>query len=112
MLLAFLMPYKLHDLEIVKPSFGLFVLTNEAGLTYCMITPVILGVMILFSKSIYKPTFYIVSFIGFMFGTINMLTWFVLDSQNWWMGVLHLPLAILSTYALLLCRKNKINAAI
>lgn len=108
MLLAFLMPYTLDEQEIIRPSFGLFVLTNEAGVTYCMITPVALGVMILFSKKIYKPTFYIVSFIGLIFAIMNMLTWFILQSQNWWMGVLHLPLLMLSTYGLILCRENDI----
>jgi len=107
MLLAFLMPYAVNEQDIIKPAFGLLALINEAGVTYCMITPVIIGVMILFSKGVYKPTLSIVSFIGLVFGIMNMLTWFVFRNQNWWMGILHLPLVILSFYALFLCRHKK-----
>lgn len=56
-----------------------------------------------------KPTFYMVSFIGLIFGIMNMLTWFVLQNQNWWMGVLHLPLLILSAYGLILCREKDVQ---
>lgn len=104
MLLAWLMPYAINEQGIVKPDFSLFVFLNEAGVTYCMITPVIIGAMILFSKGVYKPIFSIISFVGFIFGVMNMLTWFVFNSPNWWMGILHLPLLILSFYALLLCK--------
>lgn len=106
MLLAFLMPYGENEQDVIQPAFGLSVLTNEAGVTYCMITPIIIGVMILFSKDVYPPTLSIISFIGFIFGMMNILTWFVFQNQNWWMGILHLPLVILSFYALLLSRRR------
>lgn len=51
-------------------------------------------------------TLSIISFIGFIFGMMNILTWFVFQNQNWWMGILHLPLVILSFYALLLSRRR------
>ena len=72
-----------------------------------MITPVIIGICILFNKKIYKPTLYIISFVGFIFGLLNMMTWFGFNIQNWCMGVLHLPLLILSIYGLIIS-KNKI----
>jgi hypothetical protein len=109
MLFSVLFPYTVNEQNIIKPAFGLFLLTNEAGVTYCMITPVILGMMILFSKGIYKPIFSIISFVGLYFGVMNMLTWFILQNQNWWMGVLHLPLFILSIYSLILCKYEKIK---
>ena len=107
MLLAFLMPYTIDKQNVLKPAFGMLAVTNEAGVTYCMITPIIIGVMILFSKGVYKPIFSIVAFVGLIFGVMNTLTFFVLQSQSWWMGVLHLPLLIFSLYALILCRLEK-----
>lgn len=107
MLLAFLMPYSMNAQGVIEPGFGWTVFMNESGVTYCMITPVMVGVMILFLKDTYQPTLFIVSFIGFVFGLMNMLTWFVFQAESWWMGVLHLPLMILSSYALYLNRLFK-----
>lgn len=111
MLLAFLMPYSVNKSNIVYPSFTLSVLLNESGVTYCMITPVIIGVFLLFPKGVHNPTLSIISYVGFVFGILNMMTWFVMKIENWWMGVLHLPLVILSFYGLLVSRKgNKASA--
>lgn len=41
-----------------------------------MITPVILGIIILFSKNINKAALNIISFVGLSFGIFNMMTWF------------------------------------
>ena len=106
-LLAFLMPYSVNNAGIVYPSFTLNVLFDESGVTYCMITPVIIGILLLFSKGVYKPTLSIISYVGFIFGLLNMMTWFGMQADNWWMGVLHLPLVILSFYGLLVAQKEK-----
>lgn len=74
MTLAFLMPYNIKNNTIVPSISTIF--TNEAGVTYCMITPVILGILILFSKNINKATLNIISFVGLSFGIFNMMTWF------------------------------------
>ena len=92
---------------IVKPAFTFGIFLNEAGVTYCMITPVVLGIMIIFSKGIYKPLLSFISYVGFVFGLLNMMTWFAMQNQNWWMGVIHLPLLILSFYGLVISRKEK-----
>ena len=107
MFLAFLMPYSVNDEGIVYPSLTLNVLFNESGVTYCMITPVIIGMLLLFSKGVHKPTLSVISYVGFIFGLLNMMTWFFLQADNWWMGVLHLPLVILSFYGLLIAYKEK-----
>ncbi len=100
MALAFFMPYSINANNIIAPSFTPSIFYNEAGVTYCMITPVVIGIMIMFSKGIYKPLLSVISYVGFLFGLLNMITWFVMQSQNLWMGVLHLPLLILSLYGL------------
>jgi hypothetical protein len=107
MLLSFLMPYAVNSKNVVYPALSLNIFLNEAGVTYCMITPVIIGMLLLFSKGVYKPTLSIVSYVGFIFGLLNMMTWFIMQPENWWMGVLHLPLLILSFAGLLVTRKEK-----
>jgi hypothetical protein len=104
---AFLMPYQLDRLETVRPYLGFGVLTNEAGLTYCMITPVIIGALVLFARQVSSATLSLVSFVGLYFGIVNLLTWWVLNPQDWWMGVLHLPLVILASYGLVVAHTEQ-----
>jgi len=111
MLLAFLAPYAVSSDGHVYPSFSLTMLTNESGVTYCMVTPVIIGILLLFSGGVHKPTLSIVSYVGLIFGMLNMITWFTLQNKDWWMGVLHLPLFILSFYGLLISRKERYMAS-
>lgn len=100
MLLAFLMPYTIDSSGYINPSFSLSVLYNESALTYCMITPVIIGMLLLFSDGVDKSTLSTISYVGILFGIMNMLTWFVFNLDRWWMGVLHLPLVIISLVGL------------
>lgn len=106
MLLAFLMPYAISTQNTVLPAFSQAVLYNEAGVTYCMITPVVLGILILYSKGIDTSFLSIASYVGFVFGLSNMTIWFGIQSENWWMGVLHLPLLIISFTGLLVAHKE------
>ncbi len=100
MALAFLMPYAINEAGHIQPSFTTQILGNEAGVTYCMITPVILGVLLIFSKEVHRPTLSIIAFVGLLFGLLNMSIWFGFQPENWWMGVLHLPLLVLSIFGL------------
>ncbi len=61
---------------------------------YCMITPVVLGVLLLFPSGVDRRTLAVASFVGLLFGLINMAVWFVSNPQDWWMGVLHIPLVV------------------
>lgn len=74
-------------------------LTNEAGLTFCMMTPVVLAVLTLFHPTINPAVLRVSSFAGVLLGTANMIVWFAVESWGWWMGVLHIPLVVLSIYA-------------
>ena len=106
MLLAFFMPYSVDAAGTISPSF---IPSNEAGVTYCMITPVIIGLMLLYSKGVDKATLSVTSYVGFLFGIMNMVTWFGMNIDNWWMGVLHLPLLIIAFYGLIIAYKEKIH---
>jgi len=77
-------------------------LTNESGLTYCMMTPVILAVMTLYHPTVNPAVLRVTSFVGMLFGAVNMLVWFVVMPSAWWMGVLHIPLLMISIYAFVL----------
>ena len=108
MLLAFLMPYSISNTNAAIPAFPVNMLYNEAGVTYCMITPVVIGTMLLFSKGVYKPTLSIVSYVGLLFGLLNAMTWFAMQSESWWMGILHLPLLIISIYGLVVAHRERV----
>ncbi len=95
MLFAFLFPYTIRG-EIIIPSFS-NILTNEACLTYCMLTSILLGLMLLFPDGVSGSTLSLLSFVGLWYGALNLITFFVLDPVNWWMGVLHIPLVIISS---------------
>lgn len=105
-LLPFLAPVNSTSLS---PDFNLSgMLANSSGLTYCFMTPVILAVLSLFHPTVNPAGLRISSFVGILFGAINMLTWFVFQPQGWWMGVLHIPLVVLSLYTFTLSqRMNK-----
>jgi hypothetical protein len=103
------MPYTVNQEGYVQFAVNTRILYNESGVTYCMITPLILGVLLLFSKGVYKPTFSVIAYTGLIFGILNMITWFGLMSENWWMGVLHLPLLILSFFGLVSTSKPAIS---
>lgn len=107
MLIAFLMPYTIDLQGIIRPPLSLSVLWNEAGLTYCMITPIIIGMLLLYPDGVYKPLLSVISYVGLLFGIMNMITWFILRRPDFWMGVLHLPLLILSGYGLIIAHIHK-----
>lgn len=99
-ILSFLGPV---DASTMSPDFSpVRLLTNEAGLTFCMMTPVVLAVLTLFYPTVNPVVLRVSSFAGVLLGAVNMIVWFVLESWGWWMGVLHIPLVVISIYAFVL----------
>jgi hypothetical protein len=91
------------DASTMSPDFSpVRLLTNEAGLTFCMMTPVVLAVLTLYCPTVNSTVLRISSFAGILLGAVNMIVWFVLESWGWWMGVLHIPLVVISVYAFVL----------
>lgn len=97
MLWAWLYPFALSE-GIVLPGGWTGVLANGAGLTYCMITPVIAGTMALRSAAYGRTTRAIVGWLGTIYGLLNMMTWFVTNPASWWMGILHVPLLVVAAF--------------
>ena len=102
--LAFWFPM---DTQTLQPDFSLGLLfTSEAGLTWCMIMPLILALLAFFEPDINYPLARITAFLGISLAIMNLLNWFVF-SQHLWLGILHLPLLILSIHVWVLSRKKK-----
>jgi len=98
--------------ETMGPNFNiLYLLTNEAGLTFCMMTPVYISLLILYYPRINLATLRVTSLVGTIIGLYNILTNFIMfPSLLWWNGILHLPLISISVYGLIISfRKNMIE---
>jgi len=67
-----------------------------------MMTPVILAVLTLYHPTVNLAVLRVSSFVGMMVGAVNMFVWFVVIPSAWWMGVLHIPLVVISVYAFVL----------
>lgn len=92
MALAWLYPFVLDD-GVVRPGLDVF---NGAGVTYCMVTPVIAGLLFLRPDGFARTTGLAVGALGVVFGLLNLTTWWIAHPENWWMGVLHVPLFVVS----------------
>jgi hypothetical protein len=101
-LLAFIAFWFPADLTTLMPDFnplGLF--TNDAGLAFCLMTPVYLAVLMLYYPRINSVVLRVTALAGTFIGLYNMLMAFVFNPGGmWWFGVLHFPLLILSLYGL------------
>jgi hypothetical protein len=84
----------------MSPDFTpLSLMTNESGLTFCMMTPVVLAILTVFHPTVNLAVLRVTSFAGLVLGAVNMIVWFGLQPWGWWMGVLHIPLLVISSYA-------------
>ena len=105
-LLAFWAPYAVSG-DGVRPDFNplLLLVSPDYGLTFCFTTPIFLFLLILSYPQVNMLAYRITAFIGLMYGVFNLTHWFTPELR--WMGVLHLPLLILSVYAFILPRIYK-----
>jgi len=107
--LAFLAFWYPINPDTMRPDFNiLYLLTNEAGLTFCMMTPIYISLLILYYPRINIATLRVTSLVGTMIGFYNILTNFIMfPSLLWWNGILHLPLISISVYGLIISLKKK-----
>jgi hypothetical protein len=108
-LLAFWSPIALEGNSVI-PNFNpsLLLTSPDYGLTYCFVTPVILFLLILFYPRVDTFAFRITAFNGLIYGLLNLTHWF--NPNLIMMGVMHLPLLLISIVALRLThlkRKRK-----
>ncbi len=107
-LLALWFPVNTHS-AVPSPDFSLAnMVANEAGLTFCMLLPVYLAILTLFSEQANPALLRVTGFVGTVTGLLNVTEFFLTPSYGWWMGILHLPLLLISSYVLIMaCRHPK-----
>lgn len=102
-LLAFWFPVSIGA-DGARPDWNpLLILTSAAGLAFCMMVPVYLAVVTLYHPRINRPVVRVTGFVGSVIGLFNMVMWLIVQRETmWWMGVLHVPLLLISIYALII----------
>jgi len=102
--LAFLAFWYPINLETGELDFNLaYLFTNPAGLAFCAMTPVYLGILTLYYPEVNIVTLRVTSLLGTIIGFWNLVVNFLIEPYKlWWNGVLHLPLVFISIYALIL----------
>ena len=100
-LLVFWSPIGIEGNKIVPDFNPLLLLTSpDYGLTYCFVTPVFLFLLILLYPDVDTFAFRVSAFNGLLYGLFNLTHWFNPDLV--WMGVMHIPLLLISVAALLM----------
>lgn len=100
-----------YPINLGKPDFNpLFLFNNMAGLTFCMMTPVYLTILILYHPKVNMVTLRVTSLVGLIIAFYNLMVNFFMDpSFLWWNGILHLPLLIISAYGLVLSFRTMLS---
>ena len=92
-------------MHVVQPDADWKLLfTGASGMAFCSMTPVFLVVLLL-NKNSDRGLLYALAWVGLVIGFYNMAN-FASDS-GFYLGVYHLPLLLISLYALLSGRKRK-----
>lgn len=87
------------DMVAVKPSFDPALLfTGGSAMAYCAMTPVFLIILMLNKPDINLVTYRVTAMTGTIIGMWNMASFG--DPRLMWLGIYHLPLLLLSVYAL------------
>ena len=102
--LAFLAFWYPLNNQTCMPDFNpAYLFTNGAGIAFCTMTPVYVGLLTLYYPRVNIAMLRITGLVGLMIGVYNMITnFFVNPGRLWWNGVLHIPLLIISLYGLVL----------
>uniref|UniRef100_A0A7V3YG66 Uncharacterized protein n=1 Tax=Candidatus Caldatribacterium californiense TaxID=1454726 RepID=A0A7V3YG66_9BACT len=98
---AFLYPV---DPVSFRPDFHMkHLFTNAAGLTFCMMTPLYLTVLLFTYPEVNLVTLRVTGLVGTIIGLYNLSFNFFFDLPKfWWNGILHIPLLLISLYAFVL----------
>jgi len=95
--------YPANPLTLMPDFNPVYLLTNGAGLAFCMMTPVYLAILTFYYPRVNVAAFRVTSIAGTIIGFYNVLVdFFMVPSVLWWNGVLHIPLITISIYGLIL----------
>ena len=92
-----------------RPDFNpAYLFTNAAGLAFCTMTPLYIGLLSLYYPRVNIATLRVTSLVGLIVGLYNMNQNFIVRPEVlWWNGVLHIPLLIISLYGLILSLRTR-----
>jgi hypothetical protein len=104
-LVALLAIWQPVDRVTMGPDFNpVSLVSSGSGLTFCMMTTVYLSVLLYFFPEINRLTLRVTSIVGLLIGLGNLWLEWIYAPHLWWIGILHLPLVIMSGYGLWLSR--------
>jgi len=86
------------------PDFNpLYLLTNGSNSMFCTMTPMILAVLFFFYPNINTVVLRVTGICGATIGLIQLIMHLgIFVKTNWWVGVLHIPVFLLSLVAVIL----------
>jgi len=104
--LAFLAFWEPINTETLMPEFNpIYILTSDAGLAFCMMTPVYLSLLTIYYPRVNTATLRVTSLVGVIIGFYHLFDF--LSPKGWWLGTLHIPLLTISIYGLVLSLRKK-----
>jgi hypothetical protein len=105
-LLAFWFPV---SKETGMPDFNpVYLFANKAGLAFCPMTPLYVGVLTIYYPTVNQITLRVSSIVGLGGALVNLYLQFVrYPGLMWWIGVLHLPLLIICSYGLVISLRER-----
>ena len=91
-----------------RPDFNpVYLFTNGAGLAFCMMRPVYVGLLTLYWPRVNMPAMRVTNLVGFIIGLYNIYANFGINpGRGWRNGILHIPLLVISLYGLILSLKR------
>ncbi|MCS7061332.1 MAG: hypothetical protein RMN25_09225 [Anaerolineae bacterium] len=104
-LLVFWSPIAYQGGRFIFDVNPLLLLTSpDYGLAYCFLTPVFVFLLILAWPRVDAFAFRITAFNGLIYGLFNLAAW--ADPATWMMGIMHVPLLVISIAALWMARSQ------
>jgi hypothetical protein len=100
-LFAFWVPIRYHHDTASFHFMPLAFLRDHTGLAFCLMTPVYLAILALYHPTVNPALMRVTGLAGIVVAFWNMVTAFVF-THNWYHAVTHLPLTLLSIYAVVL----------
>ncbi len=104
MALALLFPYGIGPNNAIIPQFGVNMFTNEAGLTYCMITPI--NPRNFYYSPIDRYAEHFITHSLDLFLEYSYMNWFILQPVFWGWHIAY-AMNTLSLYSFIVLRKER-----
>jgi len=72
---------------------------NGSAFQFCMMIPLYLSMLLFSFPKVNLVTLRITGLVGLTIGQYNLAFYFIFIPEMWWMGIMHLPLFLISLYA-------------